>query len=69
MIVAEQCLRLALSIDSTHAAAFNNLAIIVFNQGYTKQACAYFDSAIALGPYLFEPHFNRGFVSYEVKFF
>lgn len=68
MDIAEQCLRLALSIDSTHASSFNNLGVIMFNRGNTQQACSFFDSATSLAPYLFEPHYNRAFVSHEVSF-
>ncbi|XP_065207274.1 tetratricopeptide repeat protein 8-like [Planococcus citri] len=64
--IAEQCLRLALSIDSTHAASFNNLGVIMFNRGNSQQACSFFDSATSIAPYLFEPHYNRAYVSHEI---
>ncbi|XKL66802.1 hypothetical protein PGB90_010222 [Kerria lacca] len=64
--IAEQCLRLALSIDSTHATSFNNLGCIIYSRGHIQQACSYFDSSSALAPYLFEPYYNRAFVSHEV---
>ncbi|RZC00554.1 tetratricopeptide repeat protein 8, partial [Asbolus verrucosus] len=43
--LAMQCLNLCLSSDSTHASAFNNLAVLHHKMGRTNLAKAYFTSA------------------------
>lgn len=57
-----QCLNLCLSTDSTHASAFNNLAVLHHKMGRTNLAKAYFMSAKGLEPNLFEPNANLEFL-------
>lgn len=45
-----QCLNICLVSDSTHASAFNNLAILQHKLGRTNLAKAYFTTAIGLQP-------------------
>ncbi|KAK5645469.1 hypothetical protein RI129_006769 [Pyrocoelia pectoralis] len=56
--LAIQCLSICLVMDSTHAPAFNNLAILQYKLGRTNLAKAYFNTAKNLQPSLFEPQKN-----------
>ncbi|EFA10327.1 tetratricopeptide repeat protein 8 [Tribolium castaneum] len=60
--LAVQCLNLCLSSDSTHASAFNNLAVLHHKMGRINLAKAYFTSAAALDPNLYEPKTNLEFL-------
>ncbi|KAJ3626542.1 hypothetical protein MTP99_017029 [Tenebrio molitor] len=60
--LAVQCLNLCLSSDSTHASAFNNLAVLHHKMGKINLAKAYFTSAKGLEPDLYEPKVNLEFL-------
>lgn len=68
MVVAMQSLRLCLSIDSNHAAAYNNLGVLLHRKGQTQEALGYFQAAQSLGPFLFEPFYNHSLITKEVNF-
>jgi len=56
--LAIQCLNLCLCADSTHASAFNNLAVLHHKTGKTHLAKAYLASAKGHQPALPEPKYN-----------
>lgn len=60
--LALQCLNLCLASDSTHASAFNNLAVLHHKMGRTNLAKAYFTSAKSLEPDLLEAKTNLEFL-------
>ena len=64
--LAGQCLRLAISADSTHAPAYNNLGVLELRRGRVNEARAFFQAAASLAPYLFEPYFNHAALSHKV---
>lgn len=66
-MLAVQCLRLCLSIDSNHAAAYNNLAVLLHKKGQTQEALGYFQAAQSMGDYLFEPFYNHALLTKEVS--
>jgi len=66
MGLAYQCFRLALSTDNSHAEAFNNLGVLEQRRGHPEQARAFFQAAASLSPYLHEPQYNMGILSYSV---
>ncbi|KAJ8967484.1 hypothetical protein NQ314_002798 [Rhamnusium bicolor] len=63
--LAIQCLTLCLSSDSTHASAFNNLAVLHHKMGRINLAKAYLTSAKELEPNLAEPQANMEFLQNE----
>ncbi|XP_014291097.1 tetratricopeptide repeat protein 8 isoform X1 [Halyomorpha halys] len=63
LMVAIQCLRLCISIDSNHAAAYNNLGVLLNKKGQTRDAYGYFIASQNLGSYLFEPFYNHSLLS------
>lgn len=56
--LAMQCLNLCLASDSSHAPAFNNLAVLHHEMGRTNLAKAYLTTSKALEPELPEPAKN-----------
>lgn len=66
-MVAIQCLRLCISIDSNHAAAYNNLGVLLHKKGQTRDANGYFTASQNLGSYLFEPFYNHSLLSKNVS--
>lgn len=65
--LAGQCLRLAISADSSHAPAYNNLGVLELRRGRVNEARAFFQAAASLAPYLFEPYFNHAALSNKVR--
>ena len=61
--LAYQCFRLALTADHSHAEAFNNLGVLEMRRGKVEQARAFFTTAAALAPHLFEPNHNMASLS------
>ena len=61
--LAYQCFRLALTADHNHAEAFNNLGVLEMRRGKVEQARAFFTTAAALSPHLFEPNYNMASLS------
>ncbi|KAE8740732.1 hypothetical protein FOCC_FOCC013752 [Frankliniella occidentalis] len=64
--LAGQCLRLAISSDSGHAPAYNNLGVLELRKGRMNEARAFFQAAASLAPYLFEPYFNHSALSHKI---
>ncbi|XP_050505068.1 tetratricopeptide repeat protein 8 [Diabrotica virgifera virgifera] len=60
--LAVQCLNLCLSSNSTHAPAFNNLAVLYHKMGKINLAKAYLTSAKTLEPDLMEVQVNLDFL-------
>lgn len=56
--LAIQCLNLCLLADSSHAEAFNNLAVLHHKMGRTNLSKAYFSSALTLEPNMIEAKKN-----------
>lgn len=58
MELAVQCLNLCITVDPSHGAAFNNLAILNFKMGRRNLAKSYFQTANSLEEELVEPRLN-----------
>lgn len=55
-----------MSVDSNHAPAYNNLAVLEHRRGNHSQARAMFQAAAALAPYLYEPFYNSATLDKQV---
>nr|CCA18634.1 sporangia induced TRP protein putative [Albugo laibachii Nc14] len=62
--LAYQAFKIALSADSNHAEAFNNLGVLEIRKGNAVQAQSNFVTADILASYLYEPSFNRALLAY-----
>lgn len=67
LMIAIQCLRLCISIDSNHASAYNNLGVLLHKKGQKKDAIGYFIAAQTLSAFLFEPFYNHALLSKNVS--
>ena len=56
--MAEQALQIAISLDSSHAEALNNLGILAQEAGKEASGKLYFQRARAAKEDIFEPWFN-----------
>lgn len=65
--IAEHSLHLTLSLNSSHGAALNNLAVLLWRKNNVSQAESLLNSAIAAEDHLYEPHYNRALLAQEVK--
>nr|XP_039250365.1 tetratricopeptide repeat protein 8-like [Styela clava]XP_039250373.1 tetratricopeptide repeat protein 8-like [Styela clava]XP_039250382.1 tetratricopeptide repeat protein 8-like [Styela clava]XP_039255326.1 tetratricopeptide repeat protein 8-like [Styela clava]XP_039255327.1 tetratricopeptide repeat protein 8-like [Styela clava] len=61
--MAYQCLRLAVSIDNSHAEAYNNLGVLELRQGDIDKAKVFFTSSQELAPGSYEAHYNQATLS------
>lgn len=66
MDIAEHSLHLALSLNSSHGAALNNLAVLHWRKNDSLKAESLLNSAIAAEDHLYEPHYNRALLAQEV---
>lgn len=66
LIMAEECLRLAIASDNRHALAYNNLGVIEMRNGNVTAARTYFHAAANTAIYVYEAHFNSAHLAYEV---
>lgn len=66
LIMAEECLRLAIASDNRHALAYNNLGVIEMRNGNVTAARIYFHAAANIASYVYEAHFNSAHLAYEV---
>lgn len=66
LIMAEECLRLAIASDNRHALAYNNLGVIEIRNGNITAARTYFHAAANIASYLYEAHFNSAHLAHEV---
>ncbi|XP_033892683.2 tetratricopeptide repeat protein 8-like isoform X3 [Acipenser ruthenus] len=62
-VLAYQCFKLALSNNNDHAEAYNNLAVLELRKGRVEQAKAFLQTASALAPHMYEPHYNLSTLS------
>lgn len=63
--IAEHSLHLTLSLNSSHGAALNNLAVLQWRKNNVSQAESLLNSAIAAEDHLYEPHYNRALLAQE----
>ncbi|XP_012140679.1 tetratricopeptide repeat protein 8 isoform X2 [Megachile rotundata] len=66
MVMAEECLKLAIVCDNRHALAYNNLGVIQIRNGNITAAKTYFHAAANIANFIYEPHFNSAYLAYEV---
>ncbi|XP_063983005.1 tetratricopeptide repeat protein 8 [Diachasmimorpha longicaudata] len=66
LVMAEECLRLATTIDNRHANSYNNLGVLEMKKGNVTAARTYFHAAASIAGYMHEPHFNSSLLAYEV---
>merc|ERR1711920_25963 len=64
--LAYQAFKIAVSADSNHAEAYNNLGILELRKGNIDQAQAHFSTAEQFGDYMFEPSYNKALLSYKM---
>lgn len=65
--MAEECLRLSISIDNRHANSYNNLGVVEMKKGNITAARTYFHASASIAAFIHEPHFNSALLAYEVK--
>lgn len=68
MDIAEHSLHLTLSLNSSHGAALNNLAVLQWRKNDVSRAESLLNSAIAAEDHLYEPHYNRALLAQEVNY-
>ncbi|XP_039507018.1 tetratricopeptide repeat protein 8 isoform X1 [Pimephales promelas] len=66
LTLAYQCFKLALAFNNNHGEAYNNLAVLELRKGRIEQAKAFLQTAAALSPHMYEPHFNFATLSEKV---
>ncbi|XP_067894932.1 tetratricopeptide repeat protein 8 isoform X2 [Heterodontus francisci] len=66
MNLAYQCFKLALANNNGHAEAYNNLAVLEMHKGHHEQARGLLQTAAALAPHMYEPHYNIAALSDKV---
>ncbi|XP_046612806.1 tetratricopeptide repeat protein 8 [Neodiprion virginianus] len=64
--MAQECLRLAISADNSHALSYNNLGVLESRNNNVTAARTYFHASANLAGYLHEPHYNSAKLAYEV---
>ena len=65
--LAYQCFRLCLIYNNDSIEAYNNLGVLEMAHGRNELAKSFFQAAQSLGPNIFEPNFNNGFLAYTVR--
>ncbi|XP_011498826.1 PREDICTED: tetratricopeptide repeat protein 8 [Ceratosolen solmsi marchali] len=65
LIMASDCLRLAIDADNRHAPSYNNLGVLEMKNGNIVNARIYFHTAASIANYLYEPHFNSSYLAYK----
>lgn len=68
MDIAEHSLHLTLSLNSSHGAALNNLAVLQWRKNDISKAEALLNSAIAAEDHLYESHYNRSLLAQDVSY-
>lgn len=66
IMMAEECLKLAIVNDNRHALAYNNLGVIQIRNGNITAARTYFHAAANIANFIYEPHFNSAYLAYEI---
>ncbi|KAM4665174.1 tetratricopeptide repeat protein 8 isoform 1-T1 [Discoglossus pictus] len=64
--LAYQCFKLTLANNNDHAEAYNNLAVLEMRKNHVEQARALLQTASALAPHMYEPHFNFASLSDKI---
>lgn len=66
--LAYQTLKIAVSIDSSHAESYNNLGVLELRKGNIDQARSNFMTAsrLGLGLHMFEPAYNGSLLAFKV---
>lgn len=64
--MAEECLKLATSLDNRHANSYNNLGVLEIKKGNVTAARTYFHAAATIAAYMHEPQFNSALLGHEV---
>ena len=64
--LAYQAFRVAVSVDSAHAEAYNNLGVLEMRKGNVEAARSNFITSARLADFLFEPLFNGALLSYKL---
>lgn len=64
--IAEHSLQLALSLNNSHGAALNNLAVLQWRKNDVIRAESLLNSSIATEDHLYEPHYNKALLAQEV---
>ncbi len=63
--LAYQCFRLSLVHNNENPEAYNNLGILEMAHNRFDLAKAFFQASQNLGPMMFEPNFNNGYLAYQ----
>eukprot|EP00045_Choanoeca_perplexa_P007419 m.66933 g.66933 ORF g.66933 m.66933 type:complete len:528 (-) comp14067_c0_seq2:87-1670(-) len=63
--LTEQCLKLAVTYDSSNAEAYNNLGVIEQRSNKVDAARGHYLKAIETSAYIHEPHYNYGLISFN----
>jgi tetratricopeptide repeat protein 8 len=58
--LAYQAFKIAVSIDSSHGEALNNIAVLEMRRQKVELARSCVNTSIEVGPHLFEPLYNSG---------
>lgn len=64
--MAQECLRLAIAANNSHALSYNNLGVLEIRNKNTTAARTYFHASANIAGYLHEPHYNSAKLAYEV---
>jgi tetratricopeptide repeat protein 8 len=63
--LAYQSLKVAISLNSNHAEALNNLGILEFQRGNADGALRSYAAAQELAPGFYEPHYNGALTAFK----
>lgn len=64
--LAYQAFKIAVSVEPNHAESYSNLGVLELRKSNVEQAQAHFQTAMRLGPHLFEPAFNGGLLAFKL---
>jgi tetratricopeptide repeat protein 8 len=64
--LAYQCFRIALVHNNDNAEAYNNLGVLEMAHNRNDLAKSFFQASQSLGPMMFEPSFNNGYLAYKM---
>jgi tetratricopeptide repeat protein 8 len=67
--LAYQAFKVAVSIDSTHGEALNNIAVLEMRRQKFDLAKSCLSNSCEVSPHLFEPLYNSGFLFYYFYFY
>ena len=64
--LAAQAFKVAVSVDGAHAESYNNLGVLELRKRSTDVARNHFQTAQALGGFMYEPHYNSALLAYKL---